>query len=101
MSREGLLIHTEQVNETAMRIDSCNQRLFDNLNEIRRLMRSTAEEYRSPAAEELRQKFETAANSLFEEYKRALGDYAHALRGTTETYSGQDDLLKRAAAKYM
>ena len=101
MSRQGLMIDTAQVQATAGQIDTQNMELYNTLRKIQGLMKSTSEQWKSPAAEELRQDFDNAASKFFDNYRRIIEDYTKFLRVTVvDSYTHLDEQLKANAQRF-
>jgi len=101
MAREGLMIDTGQVQATATQIDTQNTELYTTLRRIEALMRSTNEQWQSPAAEAIREDFSQAASKFFESYRVILEDYTKFLRVTVvDSFSHLDEQLKQNASRF-
>jgi len=101
MSREGLKIDTGLVQTTRGRIEAQNLELYNTLNRIKGYMARTSEEWKSPAADELRENFEEAADKFFSDYKEVIQNYTEFLRVTVvESYEQLDNKLKLNAQRF-
>lgn len=85
-------ISLAEVQETANRIRSLNQAMFEELTEMRREMDNTSGSWLSDGGEEIRNRFAMFSNR-FETERNAIDSYARFLDLTVESYDNLESAI--------
>jgi len=92
-----LKISLSEVSETAARIRTLNQQMFDQLTEMKREMNGTNVAWISDAAETIRSRFNTFA-ARFETEKETIDSYARFLDLTVQSYDSLETTINSNAS---
>ena len=99
---EGLEISIPEVQQAASTIENLNKNLSMNLDEIKQIMNSTQDVYRSADATTIRAKFEMFSKKYFEDYKDVIDKYVAFLRNAVaEGYSSTQAKENSSANQFM
>ncbi len=90
-------ISLNEVMDTAAKIRSCNQMMYESLNQIKKEMNATNVAWLSDSAETLRARF-NQFSARFEVQRETIESYAKFLDQTVSSYSTLDHVLQNNAS---
>lgn len=93
----GIQISLAEVAETASRIRSLNQQMFDSLSEMKKEMNLLSGTWISDGSEEIRSRF-NLLSQRFEEHRTAIDSYARFLDQTVSSYDTLESAITSNAA---
>lgn len=88
MPATSVYVDTQKVRNSASTLRNANTKLRTKLEEAQSVINSvnTEEVYKTPASDEMAQKFITMANKRFPEFEEIVESYAKALDDVAETH---------------
>lgn len=92
-----LKITLAQVSECAGQIRSCNQQMFEYLNQMKKEMNDTAASWISDGGQEIRSRFNQFAGR-FDTQKETIDSYARFLDRTVESYDSLETTITSNAS---